>query len=155
LWNELKTTKFFGEFNGTGVLTNSIIAVSQAPMVEYTTDELNLSNKWWLSRQAGHQIFQLHTKGNCRVLTPNFITTKFTVQKRAHTGWPRSFFRLISLPDLSQLVIGGHDGDTYLSTVSLYSMTTDTWRNDLPELNVARGNSGSTLVHGFAYVIAG
>ena len=69
------------------------------------------------------------------MLTPNLTTKKFTVQKRAHPGWARSFTRLISLPDLSLLVIGGHDGDDYISDVSQYSMKDDVWRNNLPKLN--------------------
>ena len=112
-------------------------------------------NKWWMSRQAGHQIIQLHTKGDCRVLTPNIITKKFTLQERAHSGWARNFCRLITLPDLSLLVIGGHDGDKYIPDVSQYSMDEDIWRHDLPKLKIARGNSGSTLIGGHAYVIAG
>ena len=65
-----------------------------------------------------------------------FEDNKYIVTKRADADTARFSPSLVKLTTSNVLVIGGRipGTTTYLSTVSCYNITSDTWKGDYPQL---------------------
>ena len=84
------------------------------------------------------------------------LNNKYTVTPKADSDLAREFQALAAVTD-AVFSIGGwlRGTNTYLSSVSSYNITSNTWRGDLPELIEARYSGSACVLGAMIYVFCG
>ena len=126
-----KNAKYFTQAMGT-VSMISLLTTTPAPSVEFTPELSNFDAKFWTSCQVGSRLFDLNKDGRCRVLSPDVMSFKFSVEDRTASGQKRYTPTLIYLEDDSVMVICGNGEGGFLKSGSRYSIENDIWELSQP-----------------------
>lgn len=110
----------------------SLLTTTPAPSVEFTPELSNFDAKFWTSCQVGSRLFDLNNDGRCRVLSPDVMSFKFSVEDRTASGQKRYTPTLIYLEDDSVMVICGNGEGGFLKSGSRYSIENDMWELSQP-----------------------
>ena len=112
-----------------------------------------LDHTYWNSCQfSPDSVFQLSNYStNCRVFTVDFGSHTYVSNSKTNGTIDRRYPCLASDSKKHIFVIGGKS----LSSVSIYSLTTDSWSEELPDLTEERGYASACHLNGVIYVVAG
>lgn len=110
----------------------------------------------YYSVQLGEgKLFQvLHCSPGCRMLERR-ADGYFGMVGLPYPGEVRDSPALCNVADRFVYLIGGKSGDTFLNTISRYSVAEKTWSDAMPPMNEGRMLTSACYISGKIYVVAG